>query len=110
MLGFGGCDFITAHRALLIPIQFAAERKIPFVPGMTAVYMSIYLLFLAGPFIVRTRREFCGVISTLATIIGIAELGFLLIPVQLAFSCMRAQDLGLCAAMFHLWVRRNLCC
>lgn len=108
MLVFGGCDFITAHRALRIPIHFAAELKIPFVPGMTAVYMSIYLLFLAGPFIVRTRREFRAVIATLATIIGIAGLGFLLIPGQLAFSPAREQDLGIWAGMFHLADRLNL--
>jgi membrane-associated phospholipid phosphatase len=108
MLVFGGCDFITAHRALRIPIHFAAELKIPFIPAMSAVYMSIYLLFLAGPFILRTRREFRAVIATLATMIGIAGVGFLLIPGQLAFSPPREQDLGIWAGTFHLADRLNL--
>jgi membrane-associated phospholipid phosphatase len=108
MLVFGGCDFITSHRSLRIPIHFAAELKIPFIPAMTAVYMSIYLLFLAGPFILRTRREFRAVIATLATMIGIAGVGFLLIPGQLAFSPPREQDLGIWAGTFHLADRLNL--
>ena len=105
---FGGCDFITAHRALRIPIHFAAELKIPFIPAMTVVYMSIYVLFLAGPFILRTRREFRAAIATLATMIGIAGVGFLLIPGQLAFPPPREQDLGIWAGMFHLADRLNL--
>ena len=108
VLVFGGCGFITAHRALRIPIHFAAELKIPFVPGMTTVYMSIYFLFLAGPFILRTRREFRSVIATLATMIGIAGLGFLLVPGQLAFPPPREQDLGIWAGLFHLADRLNL--
>jgi membrane-associated phospholipid phosphatase len=108
MLVFGGCDFITAHRSLRVPIHFAAELRIPFVPAMTAVYMSIYLLFLAGPFILRTRREFRAMIATLATMIGIAGVGFLLVPAQLAFSPPREQDLGIWAGLFHLADRLNL--
>jgi membrane-associated phospholipid phosphatase len=108
MLVFGGCDFITAHRTLRVPVHFAAELKIPFIPAMTVVYMSIYLLFLAGPFILRTRREFRAMIATLATMIGIAGIGFLLIPGQLAFPPPREQDLGIWAGMFHLADRLNL--
>lgn len=108
MFVFGGCDFITAHRQLRIPIHVAAELKIPFVPAMTAVYMTIYLLFLAGPFILRTRAEFRAVIATLATLIGMAGIGFLLVPAQLAFPPPREQDLGIWAGMFHLADQLNL--
>lgn len=108
MLVFGGCDFITAHCALRVRIHFAAELKIPFVPAMTAVYMSIYLIFLAGPFVLRTRREFRAMIATLAAMIGVAGIGFLLIPGQLAFPPPREQDLGIWAGMFHLADRLNL--
>jgi membrane-associated phospholipid phosphatase len=105
---FGGCDCITAHRTFRVPISIAAELKIPFIPATTAAYMSIYLLFLAGPFILRTRREFGAIIATLATMIGVAGIGFLLIPAQLAFPPPREQDLGIWAGMFHLADQMNL--
>jgi hypothetical protein len=108
MLVFGGCDLITSHRSLRIPSHFAAELKIPFIPAMTAAYMPIYLLFLAGPFILRTRNDFRAVIATLATMIGVAGVGFLLVPAQLAFSTPREQDLGIWAGMFHLADRLHL--
>jgi membrane-associated phospholipid phosphatase len=44
----------------------------------------------------------------LAIIIGIAGLGFLLIPAQLAFLPPREQDLGIWAGVFHLADRLNL--
>jgi membrane-associated phospholipid phosphatase len=105
---FDGCDFITAHRTLRVPVNLAAELKIPFIPAMTAVYMSIYLLFLAGPFILRTHSEFRAVIATLAASTGLAGVGFLLIPGQLAFAPPQEHELGIWAQMFHLADEMNL--
>ena len=108
ILVFGGCDLLTAQRTLRIPVHFAAELWIPFIPAMTVVYMSIYLLFLAAPFVLRTRREFRAAIITLATIIGIAGAGFLLVPAQLAFPTVKEEELGIWAGLFHLADRLNL--
>ena len=108
ILVFGGCDLLTAHRTVRVPVHFAAELSIPFVPAMAAVYMSIYLLFLAAPLVLRTRREFRVAITTLATIIGIAGAGFLLVPAQLAFPPVREEDLDIWAGVFHLADRLNL--
>jgi membrane-associated phospholipid phosphatase len=108
VLVFGGCDLLTTSRSLRVPVHFAAERAIPFWPGMTVVYMSIYLLFLAGPFILRTRREFRAAILAQAVMIGIAGIGFLLVPAQLAFAPPREEDLGVWAGIFHLADRLNL--
>jgi membrane-associated phospholipid phosphatase len=107
-LVFGGCDLLTAHRSLRVPVHFAAELAIPFVPGMTVIYMSIYLLFLAGPFILRARREFRAVVLAQAVMIGAAGIGFLLVPAQLAFAPPREEDLGVWAGIFHLADRLNL--
>lgn len=105
---FGGSDLLTAHRTLRIPVHFAAELDLPLVPAMTAFYMSIYLLLLAGPFIVRTRSEFRALILTLAAIIGTAGAGFLLVPAQLAFAPVSEEALGIWSAAFHLADRLNL--
>jgi membrane-associated phospholipid phosphatase len=108
LLVFGGGDLITAHRTLRVPVHFAAELELPFIPAMTAFYMSIYLLFLAGPFVVRTRREFRALILTLAAIIGCAGVGFLLVPAELAFPPVSEAELGAWAGAFHLADRLNL--
>jgi membrane-associated phospholipid phosphatase len=107
-LVYAGCDLLTALHTLRIPVHFAAELEIPFVPAMTLFYMSIYLLFLAGPFILRTRSGFKAVIITQAIMIGIAGICFLLVPAQLAFPPPREEDLDHWAGVFRLADRLNL--
>jgi membrane-associated phospholipid phosphatase len=105
---YGGCDALTVHRGLRVPVHIAAELRIPFVPGMVVFYMSIYLLFLAGPFILRSRREFRALIVTLAAVILSAGVGFLLVPAELAFPAPSNDQLGVWTGLFHLADRANL--
>jgi membrane-associated phospholipid phosphatase len=107
-LVFYGCDLLTARRASRVRIHLDAELSIPFVPAMTAVYMSIYLLFLAAPFMLRTRRELRSAVITLATMIGIAGASFLLVPARLAFPPATAEDAGIWADVYLLADRLNL--
>jgi membrane-associated phospholipid phosphatase len=105
---YGGADSLTARRGLRVPVHFPAELRIPFVPAMTVFYMSLYLLFLLAPFILRTRREFRAAVWTLAVVIACAGVGFLAFPAELAFAPPHEGDLGSWAALFHLADRLNL--
>jgi membrane-associated phospholipid phosphatase len=107
-LVFYGCDLLTARRGLRVAVHFDAELSIPLVPEMTAVYMSIYLLFLAAPFVLRTRAEFRAAVATLAAAIGVAGAGFLLVPAQLAFPPAASEALGGWAGVYRLADRLNL--
>lgn len=108
MLVFGGADLLTAHRSFRVRVHFSAELNIPFVPAMTVFYMSIYLLFLAGPFILRERREIRALVGTLALIILCGGIGFLLFPADLAFATPGEEELGIWKVLFHLADRLNL--
>lgn len=103
---YGGCDWLTAHRTLRVPIHLPAERSIPFVPAAVVIYTSIDLLFLAAPFILRERREFTALILSLALATFIGGLGFLLVPAQPEYG--PHDDLGLWAVLFHLADSANL--
>jgi membrane-associated phospholipid phosphatase len=103
---YGGSDWITAHRSTRVQIHLPIELSIPLIPGAVLVYMSIYPLFLAGPFIVRERREFANLIGSLALATLIGAIGFLLIPARAAFP--PAGELGICANLFHFADRLNL--
>ena len=98
-LVYGGGDWITAHRTLRVPIHLPVELAIPFVPSAFVFYMSIYLLFFAGPFIVRERREFTALIRALALATLIGGIGFLLVPAQPAFP--PPGDPGIWAGLSH---------
>jgi membrane-associated phospholipid phosphatase len=103
---YGLCNWVTAHRSLRIPIHLPIELSIPFVPAAVLAYMSIYLLFLAGPFIVRERQAFSKLIRSLFLAILIGGIGFLLFPSELAYA--PPSDLGRWAALYHLADRLNL--
>ncbi len=105
-VAYGGCDWVTAHRSLRVPIHLPIELSIPLIPGAVVVYMSIYLLFLAGPFIVRERREFTALIRALALATLIGGIGFLLLPSRAAFG--PPGDLGSWSGLFHFADRLNL--
>lgn len=108
LLVYGGLDALTARRSFRVPVHFTAELHVPLVPAMTVFYMSLYLLFLMAPFVLRTRREFRAVIWTLAVVIACAGVGFLAFPAQLAFAPPQEAELGSWAGLFHLADRLNL--
>jgi hypothetical protein len=84
-LVYGGADAFTAHRTFRVRVYFDAELGIPFIPEMALIYMSIYLLFLAAPFILRQRHEFLALAMTLNLVILMSGICFLLFPAQVAF-------------------------
>jgi membrane-associated phospholipid phosphatase len=105
---FYGCDVITRGRSLRVPIHTSLDLAIPFVPSMTMVYLSMELLFVAGPFILRTRQEFRAAIAMLAVTIGIAGVCFLLIPAELAYPPVLETQLGIWAGAYHIADALNL--
>src|SRR5690349_24582503 len=56
-LVFVGADWITARRTSWWVVQIEAEQRMPFVPEMIVIYVSLYSLFLVTPFVLRARRE-----------------------------------------------------
>jgi membrane-associated phospholipid phosphatase len=99
VLVYGGADFLTAHRSFRVRVYLDAELAIPFIPEAAIVYMSIYPLFVAAPFILRKRAEFFALAITLNITIFIAGICFLLFPAQLGFS--PPNDFGAFPNLYH---------
>ncbi len=85
-IAYGGCDCVTGLRTTRVRIDFAFEQKIPFMPGLSPVYSSLYLMFLAMPFVLRCRRQLRSYVGAMVLITCVASVGFLLIPAKLEFS------------------------
>ena len=58
----------------------------PFVPAFILAYLSLDLVFMLAPFVLRTRRDLQALALTLASVTAVAGLGFLLVPAEPAFS------------------------
>lgn len=105
-LVFVGADWLTVHRAIRVRVHLDGELRLPLVPVFLIAYMSIYLLFLAVPFVLRTRREAASLAIAQFITILVAGIGFLLIPGQLAYAPPR--DLGVWGPLFRSADRLNL--
>lgn len=105
---YGGADLLTSRRAFRVPVHVSAELRIPFMPWMTVFYMSIYGLFILAPFILRTRREFAAIVSTMAVAVAVSGVAFLLFPAELAFAPVREEQLGIWAVIYHFADGLNL--
>jgi membrane-associated phospholipid phosphatase len=101
-------DRVTAGRAWRVPVHFAAELRIPFVPWMTVFYMSLYGLFLLAPFVLRTRRAFMAAVVAMVFSILASGIVFLLVPAELAFAPIQEDQLGAWAGLYHLADALNL--
>ncbi len=96
---YGGSDFITARRMLRFRMHLEVEERLPFVPSAILIYMSIYVLFWAPPFILRSRRELRALAIALAAATLCGGICFLLFPAELDFPV--TQELGICAGLFR---------
>jgi hypothetical protein len=105
---FVGADWVAGHRALRVRVHLDAELHIPLIPSFTLIYMSIYALFLAAPFVLRSRREITTLAISQALAISLAGICFLLIPAQLAYSPPADSQLGIWKGLFNFADRLNL--
>jgi membrane-associated phospholipid phosphatase len=86
LLVYGGADWLTAQHSLRIPLAMPWERNIPFVPAASTAYMSLYGLFLLAPFLLVERGQLERLAWTLVVLIGIAGVGFVLLPADLEYA------------------------
>ena len=107
-LVFAGADWFTAHRITRVRIDFGFESDIPLIPVFTLAYMSIYLLFLAVPFVLRARREVTALATAQSLTILVAGICFFLIPAKLAFAPVDDSELGIWKSLFRFADRLNL--
>jgi membrane-associated phospholipid phosphatase/phytoene/squalene synthetase len=94
-------NYLTGLHRFRLHVHTDAELRIPYVPAMALVYISLNLLLALTPFVLRTWRELTPlcVVLTLETLI--CALFFLLLPVELGYTA--ASDSG-AWARFCEWV------
>ena len=99
---YGGADYVTSRRPFRVPVHFEAEKSIPAIPATVWAYMSIYALFLMGPFVLRSSRRLIALGAALAAVALVAGIGFVLIPAELVYPvAVDASGPGATAALYR---------
>jgi hypothetical protein len=103
---YGGASLLAKLRRPLIDFYFPWEMRLPFLPSWSLIYLSVPLLMLLTPFILRTWRSFTPFVLTLTVETLVAGVFFLAIPLAQAYP-PRVAD-GFFGGVFHLADRLNL--
>jgi membrane-associated phospholipid phosphatase len=97
VLVYHGTNWLTERRVDRVRVHLDAELAMPFVPPFVLAYLSMELVFLAAPFILRTRRELEALALTLVVATAAAGVSFVLFPAELAYP---RQDPGAWSCLF----------
>jgi hypothetical protein len=103
---YGGASLLAKLRRPLTDFYFPWEMRLPFLPSWSLIYLSVPLLMLLTPFILRTWRSFTPFVLTLTAETLIAGVFFLAVPLAQAYP-PRVAD-GFFGGVFHLADRLNL--
>lgn len=96
---YGGTSLLAGLRGTHPGPYFRFELHTPFVPSMSAVYLTVPLILLLTPFILRTWRDITPFFLTLTVETLAAGLCFLLLPFAQAYPPRVAS--GFWGGLFH---------
>jgi membrane-associated phospholipid phosphatase len=82
---YGGTSLLASLRGAHPGPYFHFELYVPFVPSMAALYLTVPLILLLTPFILRTWRDLTPFFLTLTVETLVAGLCFLLLPFAQAY-------------------------
>lgn len=91
---FAGANYLTGLHHFRLPLYFAWELQIPFVPAMAVVYNSLHLAYSIAPFVLRTRPEMNAMALTWVLITAVAGVFFLVLPFEAGYTAPSDGQLG----------------
>jgi hypothetical protein len=103
---YGGTSLLAKLRRPHVDFYFPWEMRLPFLPSWTLVYLTVPLLLLLTPFILRTWRSFMPFFLTLTVETLVAGVFFLAVPLAQAYPPRVAS--GFLGGVFHMADRLNL--
>jgi hypothetical protein len=86
---FGGClsiteaNWLTGLHGWRVRIHLDAELGIPLPPVFQVAYLSVNLLYLPAPFILRSRHELQALALCLAAVTTVAGVCFVVFPAEI---------------------------
>ncbi|WP_372894451.1 phosphatase PAP2 family protein [Stieleria sp.] len=103
---YGGAEFITSLRTTRYPVHFSFELSLPFVPELSLVYSSVYLMFGFIALTLPTKDRLNQFVAQMVLMTLIAGVCFLIYPAELAFET--PEVVGWAALPFRWADRINL--
>jgi membrane-associated phospholipid phosphatase len=106
LIVYGGANWVTGLHHYRVRLWTGADLAIPFVPAAAAIYLSLYPMFWLTPLILHTRDELRSLAKSLAWLIVVSGIGFLLFPGADAFPTQSPAGIG--GTLFSFADRLNM--
>ena len=103
---YSGASWITGQYTSLPVWDLPFESRVPFVPAMAVIYLTINPALMLGPLLIRRRSELAPLAGVLCLEVLIATACFLLFPQTTSF--VRPQVAGWARFPFELADAMNL--
>ena len=103
---YGGANWITGLHSHRVEVQTSLDRALPFMPSAAFFYLSLFPMLWLSPFVLRSAAQLRTFARSLAIVIMISGIGFLLVPAE----AMEAPSIGSSpfASLFHFADTINL--
>jgi len=98
LLVYGGSSALSGFIPYSMSVDFSFEKNIPYVPLAAPVYVSLNLMLLMAPLLLRTWQQMWMLFSVLIMETLIAAFFFIVMPVEATPTI--EQDGGLLAAIY----------
>jgi membrane-associated phospholipid phosphatase len=82
LLVYGGADWITSLHSHRVMLRTVLDSTIPFMSAAAILYLSLMPMLWLAPFTLRTPAQLRAFASSLAILIVISGMGFLLVPAE----------------------------
>lgn len=82
---YGGASWITSLHQYRVRLWTDRELTIPLVPAAAVVYLSLFPLLWLAPWVLHTREQLRSFAKSLAWLIVLSGVGFLLLPSDRAY-------------------------
>ena len=82
---YGGADYVTSLRQTRFPVHLAFELSLPFLPELSIVYSSVYLMFVVMTLILHSADQLWWFVRVMSWMTVAAGVCFLIYPAELAF-------------------------
>ena len=85
LFAYGGASFISGLIPWRFELPFTFEQSIPFIPATSLVYLSMIVMLMLSPFILRRSVEIIPLFCILVVETTICAVFFILFPVETIF-------------------------
>ena len=100
LLCYGGASALSAYVPWRVPLALALDEQLPFIPGAAILYLSLSVVLLLAPFVLRSLARILPLFAALMLETVVGAVCFMLLPVDPpVIDCCEP---GIAGVLFHV--------